>query len=203
MDPERSDRNRPLLLLFCSGALLLAGCGTVRETLPARSALEQLVISTAADRAVARVPDWKLSGDKVFLDTTNLDCYDKPYVVQRIRELLLGSRCTLVDTRQEAQIVLQPASGGLSMNKRDYLLGIPSIPIPVPFADGVLETPEVPIFKAVHYLGRAKLLFSALDAETNSQAVEIPVCYGKSRDSYYWVLIFGPIPDGDLPKGTR
>ena len=43
------------------------------------------------------------------------------------------------------------------MNKRDYLLGIPSIPIPVPFADEVLQTPEIPIFKGLHFMGRANL----------------------------------------------
>jgi len=72
-------------------AAALAGCGTVRETLPPRSAMEQLLISTAADRAVEELPtDW-LVGKAGHLDISNLDCYDKPYVVQRLREAVLDA----------------------------------------------------------------------------------------------------------------
>jgi hypothetical protein len=193
-------RSSPLLVVLCM-TFLLTGCGTVRETLPDRSAMEQLLISTAADRAIEEMPVSKLDGRKVFLDASNLDCYDKPYVVQRVREAMLSGGCTLVDDAEEADLVLRPASGGLSINKRDYLLGVPSIPIPTP--GGAAKTPEIPIFKALYYLGRAKLIFTLVDPQTDRQVAKMPVCYGKSRDAYFWILLFGPIQRSNLPKEIR
>jgi len=197
-------RTRLGALLACLCILCAsAGCGTVRETLPARSALEQFLISTAADRAAEKIPAEILDGRMVFIDTSNLDCYDKPYVVQRIRQAVLHSGAHLATSREDAEIVLEAASGGLSINKRDYLLGIPELPLPIPFAGQALKLPEVPLFKAVFSRGRAKLLFSALDPETNTQLYEVPVCYGKSLASEWWVLLFGPFGWSDLPKGAK
>jgi len=89
------------------------------------------------------------------------------------------------------------------MNKHDYLLGIPELPVPVPFAGGPLVLPEIPIFKAVFYTGRAKLLFSAVDPATSTLLYETPICYGKSTHSFWWFLIMGPFKWSDLPEGAR
>ena len=181
----------------------LVGCGTMRETLPARSAMEQLLVSTAADRAIEKMPADGIEGKRVFVDASNLECYDKPYVVQRIRQTVLDNDGRLAENRQDAQVVLEVASGGLSINRRDYLLGLPSIPLPIPFAGETLKLPELPIFKVIFYRGKAKLLFNAIDPTTNSQLYELPVCYGKSLDSFWWILLFGPFERSDLPKGLK
>lgn len=190
--------------IMCAGVLCsliaLAGCGHLRETLPARSAMEQMLISTAADRAIANLPPEALGYQKVFLDTSNLESYDKLYVVQRLRQAVLENGGRLTAARDEAELVLEVASGGLSINKRDYLLGIPEINIPMPFAGGTVTTPELAIFKVVFYVGRSKLLFCALDPKTGAQLYTIPICYGKSVNSYWWVLLFGPFEWTDLPK---
>ena len=188
--------------IVCAAALL-SGCGTVRETLPARSAMEQLVLSTAADRAIEMMPTDQLNGKRVFLDTSNLESYDKPYVVQRIEKAVLDHGGLLAGSREDADIALEVASGGVSMNRRDYLLGIPSIPLPIPFAGEPLALPELPLFKVTFYRGKAKLLFTAVDPATGGQLFEIPMCYGKSLDSYWWVLLFGPFQHTDLPKELK
>jgi hypothetical protein len=189
-------------LAIVSVVLCLAGCGRVQETLPPRSAMEQLLISTAGDRAVAGMPLGDLDGKAVFLDTANLDCYDKPYLVQRLRHAVLDNGGRIAEKREEAQVVLQVASGSLSINKREFLLGLPAIPIPIPMA-GTLELPELAIVKAVHHRGRAKLLVSAIDPKTNGAALELPVCYGKARNSNWWFLFLGPFEFNDLPKEAR
>jgi len=184
-------------------AACLAGCGSMRETLPGRSAMEQLLMSTAADRAVASMPVEDFRGKAVFIDATNLDAYDRPYVIQRIRYALFMAGSRLVAERSEADVVLEAASGGLSVNRRDYLLGIPGVVIPVPLSGGSLVTPELPIFKMILYRGKAKLLFCAVDPKSGEAAFELPFCYGKSMMNLWWFLIFGPQQWTDLPEGLR
>ena len=59
----------------CLLALLCVGCKTVRETTPARTATEQLLLGTAADHATEdRFFQW-LAGKKVFVDDKYFECF--------------------------------------------------------------------------------------------------------------------------------
>lgn len=184
-------------------ALLLNGCGSVRETLPARSAIEQLLISTAADRAVAQLAVEPFSGKEVFVDPANLECLDKPYVLQQVKTALRAGGARIVDSRDKAELVLETASGALSINRRDLLFGVPALPLPFQFGGQALKLPEVPLWKTVTYRGRAKILFSAVDARTGAAVGDIGLCYGKVQDSYWWLLIVGPMRHTDLPEEAR
>ena len=184
-------------------ALLLTGCGSVRETLPARSAMEQLLISTAADRAVAQLPVQPFSNKSVYVDPVNLECQDKPYVLQQIRTVLRAGGARIVDSRDKSEVVLEAASGALSINKRDMLFGFPALPLPLQFSGQVVKLPEVPLWKTITYRGRAKLLFSAVDARTGERVADIGCCHGRARDSYWWLLVLGPMRHTDLPKEAR
>ena len=181
--------------------LLMAGCGSVRETLPGRSAMEQMLISTAADRAVGELPTQIFQGKAVFLDTTNLDCTDKAYVIQRMRAALRQCGANLTDAKDQADLFLEAGSGTLSLNKRDMMFGIPSLPLP--FAGETLKLPELPLWKLITYDGRAKFLFSLVDAKTGQMAADIPLCYGSARETYWWCLIVGPVKNSDLPAGAK
>lgn len=183
--------------------LLLTGCGSVRETLPARSAMEQLLVSTAADRAIAELAVEPFANKAVYVDPANLDCLDKPYVLQQIRTALRAGGARIVDSRDKAELVLEPASGAMSLNKRDMLFGIPALPLPFQFGGQTLKLPEVPLWKTITYRGRAKLLFSIVDARTGAMVADVGHCYGKARDSYWWLLIIGPMRHTDLPDRAR
>ena len=187
----------PVMVLTLT-VMLMTGCGQIRETLPGRSAMEQLLISTAADRAIDDMEGASLHGKAVYLDFTNLETYDRPYVTQRIRNHVLNSGARVVDAREDAQVVLESASGGLSFNKRDYLLGLPAIVIPT--SVGEIGTPELPLFKALFYRGKAKLLFTAVDPATNEQLFHVPMCYGNSHQTHWWFLFMGPFTATDLPE---
>lgn len=188
---------------ICALCLLIGavGCGSVRETLPSRSAMEQLLLSTAADRAVDALPTEGLRDKTVLLDVSDLECLDKPYVVARIREELVSNGARLAAGREDADVILHVASGGLSINKRDYLLGIPAIPLPL--ATETVIFPEAPLFKLVSYRSTAKLLFTAIDPKDNSQAFDLPVCYGKASEHFWWLLFTGPYRRSDLPKEAQ
>jgi len=73
-------------------ALLLPfafGCTAERASAPARTATEQLLLSTAADRAAAQ-PSLAIPPDtKVFVDRSYFQGYDDGYAVDAVRNQFL------------------------------------------------------------------------------------------------------------------
>ncbi len=193
---------------FCFRTTLIAlslgllGCSSFRETLPARSATEQVLISTAGDRAVTDLETRWAIGKSVLIATENLDAYDQKYLVQRLRQAVLDAGAILVSERDRADVVLEVASGGLSVDSGQFLLGIPTMEVPIPFA-GSVTLPEIALFKQVSVVGKAKLLCTAIDADEGHLFAATPVTYGRARRRFWWVLLLGPFEGGDMPKALR
>lgn len=176
------------------------GCGSLRKTLPDRSAMEQLLISSAADEAVEKMAAPEMIDKTIYLDTTNLDAVDKEYVVERFRMLILESGGRLTKDRGKAELEIEIASGALSMDTRDWLLGLPQLPIPLPMVQETLRLPEVALFKTDTFKGRAKLVMLGIDPESGAEMVEPRTTYGTATNTYIWVLLFGPFQLTDLPE---
>ncbi|MBL0930075.1 MAG: hypothetical protein IBJ15_08145 [Alphaproteobacteria bacterium] len=70
----------PILLLAS-----LAACSGARQSQPARTATEQLLIANAADKAAERLVLAFESGAKVFVDAANFDGVDAKYAIAPIR----------------------------------------------------------------------------------------------------------------------
>ena len=58
----------------------VGGCQTRPVTNTPRSAIEQLLLSGAADLALDKFEMHELRGKKVYVDASYLSCYDKEYV---------------------------------------------------------------------------------------------------------------------------
>ena len=177
---------------------LAAGCGTVRETLPGRAAMDEILVSTSADRAIDRLSTTWMRDKKVFIETANLECLDKPYVIERLRRHVAGGGAMLLSSAEGADVILEVASGAMSFNKRDYIFGIPEIPLPIPNV-GTFKTPELALLKAVFYRGKGKLIFNAVDPATNKQIRRIPDCIGEANAYFWWILLTGPYEFSKLP----
>jgi hypothetical protein len=109
-----------------------AGCTQTGLTKPQRSAVEQLLISTAADQALAKA-DWNLiRGKKVFVDRTYFDSADKDYVLGTIRDHVSLNGGLLVTNVNDAEIVLEPRSGALSIDSSSSVIGLPASSAPSP-----------------------------------------------------------------------
>ena len=188
-----------VLLALPLMSLFITSCGTVRETLPTRTAREMMLLSTSADRALVKLPANICQDKKVFVSAANLESYDQKYVMQKVRDVALSHGALLVADAKDSQVILEVASGGLSIDKQVNLLGLPEIPISVPFA-GEMMSPEVPIIKRAKLDGRAKILVSAIDTKTKKQVIQIPVMYGGAYVSEWWFLFIGPFRSSDLPK---
>jgi hypothetical protein len=175
-----------VLLLVLAG---VAGCSSSRESEPPRTATEELLISTAVDDALEQLHLDIPPGTRLWVDAANFDGYDQKYAVGAIRNHLLRQGARLVAERKDADAVVEIRSGALSTNKKDMLIGIPSMDLPVPLA-GDAKTPELSIVKEVDEKGVAKIGLTAYDAKTGELAPYSPAepVYGFS-DRSRWVVL--------------
>ncbi|MFG0318145.1 MAG: DUF6655 family protein, partial [Planctomycetota bacterium JB042] len=144
---------------------LLPSCVTRRTTDPARTATEQLLLSTAADRALDVVVPSEVAGDALWVRDAHLESYDRPYVLGSLRARLAGAGARLVAKEEDAATVVEPRSGALSIDDEAFLIGIPSFELPVPFVATPVTTPELALFKRHRRAGIAKLAVAAYAAD--------------------------------------
>lgn len=193
------------MTMCAPGALLilsLSGCVDMRTTDTSRTAVEQLLLSTAADRAL-RYPSFdKLKGIKVFLDATNLEATDKGYVIAALRDRVGASGGILVADVKEADAVLEVGSGALANDRSDTLIGVPSLPVPIP-GMGLLQTPEIAVFKKTKQQGEAKLILQARDLKTGKQTLSTGPQAGHCYYSRWKVLFFISFKTTDIPEKRR
>lgn len=77
-------------------AALLAGCTTVKESHPARTATEQLILSHAVIDSARQIKADAVAGKKVRIDLTYLKTLDVEFVQGELRDRLLQLGAELV-----------------------------------------------------------------------------------------------------------
>jgi len=170
-------RPMPATLLL---ALMLCGCTTDRETDPQRTATEQLLISSAADRAAEQLSLDLGPNKKAFLDTANFDGPDSKYAIATIRSSLLKHGTHFAGDKKDADTIVEIRAGALSIDKHETLVGIPSYNLPIPLA-GQLATPEIAIYKSEDQEGIAKFAATAYDAKDGHYIGESAPPLGRSH----------------------
>jgi hypothetical protein len=161
-------------------AALVSGCATDRESDPERTATEQLLISTAADRAAESLALDLGPERKAFLDAGNFEGLDGKYAVAAIRSSLLKKGTRFVADKKDADTIIEIRAGALSIDEHELLVGIPSVDIPIPLA-GDLGTPEIALYKSEAREGIAKFAATAYDAKDGRFLGESTPPLGRSR----------------------
>ena len=190
-------------------ALLAAGCTTMRETEPKRTATEEMLISSAADRAVAQVDAKALSGKKVFVDASNYKGLDPEYTIAAVHEALLKGGALLVGDRKSADAVVEMRNGAQSVDQHEFLIGIPSFSLPIPLTGTALQIPEIALYAKAQHIGVSKLAVAAYNAKTGAYDTASGPLYGFSHEIRYTVLLFvkwrhndfRPSEQGTMGKG--
>jgi hypothetical protein len=180
-------RNRAVAILFLFG---LVACTSVTETNPPRSATEQLLISTAADRAAAKLAVKIPAKTPVFVDAGNFEGTDSKYAIAAIHDSLLKQNVYLVDDKKKAKIVIEIRSGALSIDKKQWLFGTPSFSVPIPLAGSTFTFPQIALYGTETQEGIAKFAFVSYDAENGALIQSEDPQYGFARNTKKTVLIF-------------
>jgi Family of unknown function (DUF6655) len=172
-------------------SLLLASCAAERATSPARTATEELLISSAADRAAEKLAEQIPVGLKVLLGTTSVASVDERYATAAIRDRFMRRGVILVEDKASADMVIEVRTGALSTDERSVSLGTPQIQLPA--VPGVASTgipvPSLSVFKRNQTRATAKFEAIGYDPKTGELVVATEPQYGHS-EKVDWTLLF-------------
>lgn len=189
---------------FCSAAalvLMLSGCADPKITNTGRNAVEQLLLTTAVDRSVAKLDFRMLAKDKVRFDYSLLATQvDKNYVQAAIEASVSAAGGIIALKADEAKFVLRPVCATLATEDNKVMFGTPQLPVPIPDMSLSLVIPELPIYKRVTRQGVCKLYIEVLDAKTNKQLKLLGPVVSKSINNN-WVICFVPFVTRDFDMG--
>lgn len=191
-------------IFVCLGVLV--GCGSTKWTDTQRTATEQLLISDAMDRAVARLDFRAVAGKSVYLDSTPITgLTDSPYLNSLLRQHLLASGCILKEAREEADYVVEVRAGVIGTDRYDVLFGMPATSVSgmLPL-EGVPSTiPELPLAKKTEQRAVAKIALFAYNRKTGRPVWQSGVVPVESTAKNIWVLGAGPFERGSIFDGTK
>lgn len=179
--------------------LALAGCSATRITEPARTAAEQLLLSTAIDRSLADADFSSFSGQTVYFDIRMFEGYDSKYALGAIRDTMSQQGALIVDSADKARFIVEPRSGSIGIDSHSELVGIPDLTLPIPLA-GAVNTPEVPLWKVDKADSTVKVAVLAFDKETGQHRYSSGSLVGKSFNHQYKVLGIINWRNTDIPE---
>ncbi|MBI2824510.1 MAG: hypothetical protein HYX69_07485 [Planctomycetia bacterium] len=173
------------------------GCMTMKESDTARTGIEQLLISSATDRALDKIDFAPIARAKVYLETKYLDCVDKNYVLVSLHQRLLAHGCALVEKAEEADVVLEVGSGGVGTDRTEWFVGIPEIPLPPP---SPIAIPKLAFFSRTRAMGTAKLNVIAYDVKNKQPVINTGYALARSDHKNWNVMGMGGVQTGSVPQ---
>ncbi len=171
-----------LALLVC-----LSGCSSRLVTNTPRSAIEQMLLSTAVDKGLDKFHLAELADARVFLDRSNLTGVDAAYVAAAARARLCELGAVLTDDRAGVDFIVELASGALGTEYKTTLVGLPALPAP----NSPVPLPEVAIWKSSRRTGIARILILVHSA---GRFTAVRRCYGRAdrcERSILWLPLGG------------
>ncbi len=189
--------------LAATVALASVGCGTTRTTGTARTGTEQLLLTTAWDKALMRVDFRPLTGVPVFLDTANVTAVDQGWVVSSLREAMLTQGVLIREKREQAQFIVEARVGAYGTDDDSMLVGIPQTSVP-PTVTGIPTgtIPKLPLIERSRQSAVAKLALFAYDRASGQLVWSSGTVLDQADTKTVTVGGFGPIKSGSIQDGT-
>ncbi len=200
-------------------ASLLSGCATNRVTDPYQTATEQFLQSEATRQAVARITSDQLRDRKVFVDGSYLSVVKESsqaisytetppvnlFLLAELRAKLMMAGARLVDKRDEAQIIIEVRTGGIGVDRQEFLLGIPNITLSAGtgITSAPIQTPEVAIIKSTKQYGFASVACVAYWRDTGEIVANSGPFVGRTRRQDVWYFGLGPSTTGNIPPAQN
>jgi hypothetical protein len=186
-------------------AVLVAGCGTVKQSGTARTATEQILLTNAWDEALARVDFGDLTGVPVYLDTQYIKgTLDEGWLVSSLRQAMLAQGVLLRAKPEQAQLVLEARVGAYGTDNYNWLLGVPQTTVPVTLAGLPTGTiPEIPIIKKSHQQGIAKLALFAYERASGQLVWRSGTQLAMADAKDVYVGGVGPVQSGTIRQKDK
>jgi len=186
---------------------ILVGCGTTRSSDSARTATEQMLMSSAIDKAINEINLQPLAGKEIYLDTDRLlGLVDQNYLVSTLRQAMFANGVILKPDRASAKYIVEARAGVLGTNSSSVMIGVPATQLPalggaVPGMPSAI--PEVPFAKTTRQAGIAKVALFAYNQQTGKpiwQSGTFPVM---SDAKNTWFFGAGPYQRGSIYGESR
>ena len=191
---------RSVSQLLAAGLIVLpivVGCGVTRTSDSKRTATEQLMTSSAIERAVAQVDCRPLAGRRVFLDASFMDDVgDGKYLVSTLRHQLLASGCLLADKSENADVIVEARAGAIGTDRSDLVLGVPGTTVSI--KGNEITTPDVALAKRSEQRGVAKISLHAYERESGRAVWQSGMENMASHVRDRWLFGAGPFQDGEI-----
>ena len=190
---HRFTQRHSCFLMMGLAAAVCTGCATTSTSNTARTGTEQILISSAIDRAMSTVRFSDFAGYKVFIDDKYLDgAVDKGYLVGSLRHKVLAAGGSLAAAADAADVVLEARSGGIGTDSQESFLGMPAIGVPgLP-----IELPEVKIASRDTQMGTAKIGLVCYDPKTGRALGTGGQANALAHNNDTYVLGIGPFRSG-------
>ncbi|HVW37213.1 MAG TPA: DUF6655 family protein [Pirellulales bacterium] len=193
-------------MFLASICLAAVGCGTTKWSDTPRTATEQLLISTAVDRAIDGMNFKPLAGKDVYLDTTFMEgIIDKNYVISSLRQHMLAQGCVLAPSKDQATYVVEARAGAVGTNHHDVMVGVPALSLPgAALMPGVPSAiPEIAFAKTTDQKGVAKIAAFAYNQKTGQPVWQSGVFPIVTDAKDTWIFGTGPFQRGTIYDRTH
>lgn len=172
---------------------ILSSCTSRMVSHTPRTAIEQLLLSTAVDKALSKLQLIDCANKKIYLDFSNLQAYDSEYIKSAVRSKV-GENCTaILEKPDDADLIFEISSGGFGNEYKDTLFGIPALPVP----GSPMTLPELALWKTVEQDGIIKLLITVYQDE---KVISSNHYYGKAERDERFLLWMRSQPKDDIRK---
>ena len=155
-------------VLVPAAIFLAAGCGTTKFSDTARTATEQMLISSAMEDAVDEFNFYPLSGRKVFMKSDGVAATDKEYLLSILRQQLAANGVLLQEKPEDADYVLEVATGTVGTDRYDLIYGTKETTVPGFMTGGGSVIPEIALIKRTDQQAKVKLTMWAYNVKTGA-----------------------------------
>jgi hypothetical protein len=126
----------------------LVGCiGSIRESTTARTAQEELLCSTAAERAVGALDSRVFAGHRVWIDADRIEVQvERGYVLDAFEQRVAEAGGRLARTRDAADLVVEVRAAALGTYEGNWNIFIPTF-----YANAIAPTADAPPLLQIGY----------------------------------------------------
>lgn len=206
---------------------LEGGCATVRVTDPTHSATEQFLLTGALQQAIQQLSMDGLRDQLVYLDSSYLfpplqasmerelllqPALEHAFLLGELRAKLLREGVRLTPTREGATVIVEVRSGGVGIDRYEFLLGLPAATLGSAASSAASSTasvatasatPELAILKTTKQRGFASVAIVAYRAKTGELVAQSGPFIGRTLREDYWIFGTGPRTVGNIPPSEK
>jgi hypothetical protein len=192
------------LCLILASCLFCSSCGISRVSTTTKGAVERALLAESIVKSVESL-DFKIVGGKdsalvkktfYISNVTTPQPTEAPlldfqfsYLKGLIINDLLSRGLNLAKSIKKADLIVIPTVHFANLDDNEFILGLPSIPIPVPSV-GTMSTPELSLFGVYSQFGRSKISLSIVNQSNGELLAQGDSAVSESAYNRWKLLFF-------------